>query len=131
MIVLDASAAVEILLFTAIGQPEAERLLLNGEQIHAPHLLDVEVGQALRKLAARGEITSERARDALADLTDFPIERHAHDLLLERAWQLRDNVTFYDGAYIALAELLDAEVLTCDARLARSPGIEARIRVLA
>jgi predicted nucleic acid-binding protein len=129
MIVLDASAAVEVLLRTAAGAPLAERLLAPEVSLHAPHLLDVEVAQVLRRFSARGELDPERGREALQDLADLPLERYPHDLLLPRAWELRDNLTAYDAVYVALAEILGATLLTTDGRIARAPGHSARVEV--
>ena len=129
MIVLDASAVIEILLQTQAASPLTERLLSADASLHAPHLLGVEVAQVLRRFCARGELAPERARQALSDLLDFPVELHAHDLLLSRAWELRQNLTIYDGVYIALAELLEAPLLTRDPRLAAARGHTARIEL--
>lgn len=128
MIVLDASAAIEWLLRTAIGS-RIDARLGHGGTIHAPHLLDVEVAQVLRRFAAAGTITPARARAALDDLVDLPVIRYAHTLLLSRLWDLRGNLTAYDAAYIALAEALDAVLVTCDGRTAAAPGHRARIEV--
>jgi len=129
LIVLDASAAVEVLLQTAAGAPLTGRLLDPAESLHAPHLLDVEVAQILRRFVRRGDLASGRARQALDDLASLPLERYSHDLLLSRAWTLRDNLTAYDAVYVALAEILDATLLTRDARISRAPGHAARIEV--
>src|SRR5512139_1570417 len=83
-----------------------DRLLSRGESLHAPHLLDVEVAQVLRRYAAAGELTPERGEEALTDLADFPLHRYPHDVLLPRIWELRQNVTACDAAYVALAEAL-------------------------
>ena len=82
------------------------------------------------RYAAKGEIDSERGRAALADLADFPFRRYPHDFLLPRVWDLRNNLTAYDAMYVALAEALDAPLLTCDKRLAASPGHHARIELV-
>jgi predicted nucleic acid-binding protein len=130
MIVLDASAAVEVLLQTAVGAPLTERLLVPDVSLHAPHLLDVEVAQVLRRFVAHGEIVAERARQALEDLADFPLERYSHVFLLPRIWGLRHNLTAYDAAYVALAEVLDATLLTCDGRIGRASGHSAVVEVI-
>lgn len=127
MIVVDASAMLEVLLGTETGARVEDRLLSRGESLHAPHLLDVEVAQVLRRYAAAGELTPERGREALVDLADFPVHRYPHDVLLPRIWELRHNVTAYDAAYVALAEILAAPLVTCDARLASAPGHDAKI----
>lgn len=129
MIVIDASALLEVLLGTGTGARVEERLLSRGESLHAPHLLDVEVAQVLRRYAAARELTPERGGEALRDLADFPIHRYPHDVLLPRIWELRPNVTAYDGAYLALAEALAAPLVTCDARLRSAPGHGANVEV--
>jgi predicted nucleic acid-binding protein len=93
-------------------------------------LLDVEVAQVVRRYAANGEIDVERGRMALADLADLPLHRYPHDFLLPRVWDLRNNLTAYDAMYVALAEVLDAPLLTRDKRLAASPGHHARIELV-
>lgn len=128
MIVLDASAATELLLQTGLGQ-RVERRVLKDEDLHAPHLLDVEVVSALRRLVMRGEVSVERAEDAIEDLRLLLLARHGHEDLLPRAWELRDNVTAYDGIYVALAEALDATLVTCDRPLAAARSA-ARIEVI-
>jgi len=130
MIVLDASAAVELLLQTAKGAPLAERLLAPDASVHAPHLLDVEVAQVLRRFVAHGEVDAERARQALADLVDLPLQRYSHVLLMPRIWELRHNLTAYDAAYVALAEALGATLLTGDARVLRAPGHSVQVEVI-
>lgn len=130
MIVLDASVMIEVLLHTAAGALLSERLLLATSSLHAPHLMDVEVAQVLRRFVSRGELEPERGRQALANLAAFPLERHSHDLLLARIWALRRNLTAYDAAYVALAEALDATLLTRDARLRRASGHRAQIEII-
>jgi predicted nucleic acid-binding protein len=130
MIVVDASAVLEALLRT-LSAPAVERRLFEPSQtLHVPHLLDAEVAQVLRRYAANGEIDAERGRMALADLADFPLQRYPHDFLLPRVWDLRNNFTAYDAIYVALAEALDAPLLTRDKRLAASPGHHARIELV-
>src|ERR1700737_1152904 len=130
MIVVDASAVREALLRTPAA-PTIERWLFEPAQtLHAPHLLDVEVAQVVRRYAANGEIDIERGRVALADLADFPLHRYPHDFLLPRVWDLRNNFTAYDAMYVALAEALDAPLLPRDKRLAASPGHHARIELV-
>ena len=127
MIVVDASAMLEFLLQTPLGTRVEARLFRDVEEFHAPHLIDVEVTQALRRLVRSHDVSPPRAAEAIADLADFDLFRHAHLDLLARAWQLRDNVTAYDGMYVALAEALGATVVTCDVPLARTQGHRARI----
>ena len=129
MIVVDASAVIEALLRTpAAGAIEA-RLFDPRETLHVPHLLDVEVAQAIRRYAAKGDIDGERGGEALADLSDLPLRRYPHEFLLPRVWQLRNNLTAYDAVYVALAEALDAPLLTRDRRLAGATGHRARIEL--
>jgi predicted nucleic acid-binding protein len=130
MIVVDASAVLEALLRTPAARAVESRLFEPSQTLHAPHLLDVEVAQVVRRYAASGEIDAERGRMVLADLADFPLHRYPHDFLLPRVWGLRSNFTAYDAIYVALAEVLDAPLLTRDKRLAASPGHHARIELV-
>ncbi len=130
MIVVDASALLEALLRTPAAKV-VERWLFDPRQtLHAPHLLDVEIAQVIQRYAANGEIDSERGRTALADLADFPLHRYPHDLLLPRVWDLRNNLTAYDAVYVALAEALDAPLLTRDRRLAAAAGHHVRVELV-
>ena len=124
--VVDASAVLELLLRTDKAPRLASRLLAGRESLHAPHLLDLEVAQVLRRYAAAGDLSPERGREALADLADLPLHRYPHDVLLPRIWELRQNVTAYDAAYLALAEVLVAPLVTCDSRLSSAPGSHRR-----
>ncbi len=108
-----------------------EGRLFGGELLSAPPLLDLEVAQVLRRHVLRGGLSAERAEGALRDLSDLQIERYPHRLFLGRIWALRSNVTPYDAAYLALAEALDAPLLTTDARLAHVPGCAAAVEVVA
>jgi predicted nucleic acid-binding protein len=130
VIVLDASAAVEIILQTEVGVALTRRLLTPESALHAPHFLDVEVAQVLRRFTLHGEVSPERARQALEDLVDLPIERYSHQILLPRIWTLRQNLTAYDAAYVALTEILGATLLTRDGRISRAPGHSARVEVV-
>ena len=130
MIVLDASAAVEWLLQTPSGALVARRVLSSKQTLHAPHLLDVEVTQTLRRFAAVGALALSRAEEALQDLADLRVSRYPHVLFLRRVWELRDNLTAYDALYAALAETLDATLLTCDRKIASAPGHHARVEVI-
>lgn len=130
MAVLDASVLVEYL---AGGEhaPQARAAILeHAGALWAPHLVDAEVGHVLRRAVARGEVTPPVAGAALSDLAAFPLRRAAHIGLLDRAWALRENVSFYDGLYVALAERLDEPLLTLDARLSTAPGVHAELVVL-
>ena len=130
MIVVDASAVLEVLLRTPAAASVEDRLFGSGETLHAPHLIDVEVAQVLRRYAASGEVDPERCRVALTDLIDLPLTRYPHDFLLARAWELRHNLTAYDAVYVALAEVLDAPLLTRDGRLSRASEHRARIELV-
>jgi predicted nucleic acid-binding protein len=129
VIVLDASAAVELLLNTATGKSIAARLRPETVTVHAPHLIDVEVTQVLRRYVLAQALSAERAVMALDCLRDLDLTRYAHEPFLPRMWELRANLTAYDAAYVSLAEALGAVLLTCDARLARAPGHVAQIEV--
>ena len=130
MIVVDASAILEVLLNTSAGARVAERLFMPGETLHAPHLLDLEVAQVLRRYALAGELDSGRGLEALEDLADLSLTRYPHDLLLPRIWELRRNVTAYDAVYVALAEALAAPLVTRDVALAAVRVHHARIELL-
>jgi len=130
VIVLDASAAVELLLNTALGRHVAQRITDPGLALHAPQLLDLEVAQALRRYVAAGTIDPERGRQALERLGDLGVVRWDHEPLLPRVWELRHNLTAYDAAYAALAEALGAVLLTADRRLAGAPGVGALVEMV-
>ncbi|HEX4602219.1 MAG TPA: type II toxin-antitoxin system VapC family toxin [Gemmatimonadales bacterium] len=130
MIVVDASAMVELLLRTPAAALVAQRVFQPSETLHAPQVLDLEVAQVLRRYATRAELTPARGAQAIELLLQFPIERYPHEPLLRRIWRLRDTLTAYDAAYIALAEVLDAPLLTRDQRLARAPGHRARVELV-
>lgn len=100
------------------------------ETLHAPHLLDVEIAQTLRRLVQLRQITASRAEQALEDHADLLIDRYAHQELLMRIWELRNSVTAYDAAYIALAEALNAPLLTCDRKLAKAHGHGAKLEIV-
>lgn len=130
MIVLDASAVVELLLNTATGQAVGRRMADPAIGVHVPHLVDVEVVQALRRLASLGELTAVEAQTAIDDLRSLDLQRHAHEPLLGRVWELRQNLSAYDAVYVALAEVLDTTVVTCDGRLARAPRAAKRVELI-
>ena len=130
MIVVDASALLEFLLQTSLGARVEARLFGEEDELHARHLGDVEIAQGLRRLVRTGEVSSGRAAEAIADLTDLDLHRHAHVDLLDRAWTLRDNIGAYDAMYVALAEAIEAPIVTCDRPLAKAPGHRARIEVI-
>lgn len=129
MIVVDASVIVTALADDGHDGDRARRRL-RGERLAAPHLLDLEVTSAWRRLVAAGELDERRARLALADLQGLRVDRVWHGTLLDRCWELRDNFTVYDAAYLALAELLEATLVTADGKLAKAPGPRCPIEVL-
>jgi len=121
---------VEVLLRTPAAAEVERRLFVADQTLHAPHLLDIEVAHVVRRYAATGEISGERGRCAMNDLADLPVQRYPHTVLLPRIWRLRQNISAYDAAYIALAEALDAHLLTRDQRLATASGHQATIEVI-
>lgn len=131
MIVLDASAVLELLLNGRAAAGLRTRLFATGQTLHAPEVIDLEVLQVLRRFVRDRELPTERAAEALNDYRDLGIECYSHELLFDRIWELRANLTAYDAAYVALAELLGAPLLTAYQRLARSPGHDATIELIA
>lgn len=130
MIVLDASAAVAMLLnLGASAASIQERMNRVDEETHVPHVFELEVLSVLRRHTLSGILSEKRSAEAIEDLTSMRINRYPHTALLSRIWELKDNVTTYDAAYIALAETLEAPLVTRDAKLARAPGIRAAIEV--
>lgn len=133
MLVLDASAVTELLL----GRPAAEAVASSVREhdfdLHAPHLVDVEVLSALRRVAAAGDASPARAAEAVDDLIDLPLQRYAHEPLVPRIWELRENFSAYDAAYLALAEVLvedGAPLLTADMRLARAASEHTAVEIV-
>ena len=118
MIVLDASAAIDWLLQTAAGRKIENRIYSRGESLHAPHLLDLEVAQVLRRLVREASLSAQRADQALQDWLSLRVTRYPHFVFLPQIWRLRHNLSAYDAAYVALAEQLGATLITRDARLA-------------
>ncbi|HEX6665418.1 MAG TPA: type II toxin-antitoxin system VapC family toxin [Solirubrobacterales bacterium] len=129
MPVVDASVVVEFLADGGGADSAEERLQGEGHLLWAPQLLDAEVGHALRRAVRRGELDADSAGEALWKLDALPLRRISHELLVHSAWVLRENVSFYDGLYVALAEMLDEPLVTFDSRLARA-GTAAQIEVL-
>jgi predicted nucleic acid-binding protein len=129
VIVLDASAAVDWLLQTSAGRSIENRIYSRNETLHAPHLLDLEVAQVLRRLALQGVVSIHRADEAVRDLLDLRIARYPHLVLLPRLWQLRHNFSAYDAAYIVLAEKLGGTLVTRDRRLASASGHAAAVEL--
>ena len=129
MIVLDASAAFELLAHTQAGTRIAARIRAE-HRLHAPELLDLEVASSLRRQCALGAFRQERANQVLEDLRSLPLVRHRHLALLDRVWQLRHNFTAYDACYLALTEAMDATLLTRDAALLVARLRHGRVEVL-
>lgn len=129
MIVVDASVAAPAL---AMDDEEGDRAraLIPGDKIFVPELIDLEVASYVRRAVRAGLLEPVRAVEALADLALLPFERVSHTPFLSRIWELRDNLTPYDAAYVALAETMQAPLLTADARLSRAPGLRCEVVVV-
>jgi predicted nucleic acid-binding protein len=129
VIVLDASAAIEWLIRSPTGTKLDRRLFSLPIALHAPHLLDVEIAQVLRRYVRERIMTAARGEQALQDLHDLPLHRYPHDFLMQRVWELRANLTAYDAVYVALAEALDAPLITCDRKISLASGHRATVEV--
>ena len=129
MIVLDASAAIDWLLQTPAGLRIEQRIYARQDTLHSVHLLDVEFVQVLRRLVREGTLTPRRAVEAIEDMAALRIARYPPVLLLQRIWRLRQNLTAYDAAYVALAEELQAPLITRERRIAAAPGHAAAVEV--
>src|SRR4051812_4911701 len=133
MLVLDASAVAELVLGRPSAPAVTDQLRAHEFDVHAPHLLDVEVLSVVRRLVAAGHATRERGEQAIDDLLALPLERYAHELLVRRAWQYRENFSAYDATYLALAEVLSDQpvaILTTDARFARAVEAHADVPII-
>jgi predicted nucleic acid-binding protein len=133
MLVIDASALVDLLLVRPHAAAIERHIVAHGSELHAPELLDLEVVSALRRVVSSGEAPASRAEQAIDDLLELPITRHAHAPLVPRVWQLRQTVTAYDAAYLALAEaLLDSPgaLLTTDAGFANAIAASSDVTAL-
>lgn len=128
MLIVDTSAVLDALVARVPARGLVERLAGDGD-LHAPHLLDTEVLHALRRMTLSGELTAERAADARTDFAELSLVRYAHEPFSDRVWTLRHNLTAYDATFVALAEVLDAPLITCDAKLGAAPGHGARIEL--
>jgi predicted nucleic acid-binding protein len=124
--VIDASAALEI----ALARPAGLALLDRDREWHAPHLIDIEVLHALRRWTLRGDLSDTRCKIALDDYERIGIIRYPHEPLLDRIWQLKDNVSAFDAAYIALAERLGGALVTMDKRLEKAFLTHGRARLI-
>lgn len=128
--VLDASGAVELLLNTAAGKRLSARLADEFDAVQVPHLIDIEIAQALRRYVHRGVLDERLGATALGRWMDFDVEPHPHQPFLGRIWRLRANVNAYDAVYLALAEALSTELVTGDRRLAEVPGTAIAIELI-
>jgi len=126
VIVVDTSAVLAVLAGRTPDGALVQRLTDDGD-LHAPHLIDIEILQALRGLVRGGKLSLDRADDVRTDVADLTITRYGHEPLADRAWALRDNLTAYDAVFVALSEALEVPLITCDARLAAAPGIAAEL----
>lgn len=129
MIVADASAIVELLLQRPGSDAIARRPLTGQEPLAAPSLLDLEVASVLRRYWLSGAITAERGEESLELLGALPLARYSHEDLLARIWEWRANLTAYDAAYVALAEALEAPLVTCDGKLAHTIGGRVQVEL--
>jgi predicted nucleic acid-binding protein len=129
MIVLDASALVDWLLRTAPGQQIDRRIYSRGETLHAPHLIDLEVAQVMRRMVREATLSPQRADQVIEDLFELRITRYPHFLLLRQIWRLRHSLSAYEAAYVTLAVYLGAPLITRDARLSSAPGHGAVIEI--
>jgi predicted nucleic acid-binding protein len=128
VLVVDTSAVLDVLTATKPARGLANRLELDAD-LHAPHLIDVEMLHALRRLTISGQLSEERAADARTDFADLALTRYPHRPVGDRIWALRHNLTAYDAAYVALAETLDVPLVTCDVRLAGASSHTAEIEL--
>jgi predicted nucleic acid-binding protein len=129
LIVVDASAAVTMFLNLGPSAARVRNRLRQAEEVHIPHLFDVEVLHALRHHSLRGDLPGKQGRLILSLLYEMKAVRYPHAPLAARIWELRENLTAYDACYVALAEVLDAPLVTMDARLAQAPGIRAEVEL--
>ncbi len=130
MLVVDTSAMLDAIAASVPAPGLIARLSEDGD-LHAPHLIDVEILHALRRMTMRGEITDDRAADARTDFADAALLRYPHEPLSDRIWEMRHNLSAYDGAFVALAEALDVPLITCDGHLASLNGHDAEIELFA
>ena len=130
MIILDASVVIHLLLNTAVGREVGKRIESPELSLHAPQLLDLEVLQVLRRYILTDQLSEQRAEEAIQDLVVLDLTRHDHQVFVGRIWELRNNLTAYDAAYVALAEALDAPLLTSDAGRFSAPGHRAVVELL-
>ncbi len=130
MIVVDASVVLAILINAPTAAILRTRMFAQGNTLHAPHLIDIEVLHVIRRWFLTGQIQLDRAQEAITHFQIMPIERYSHEILVSRIWQHRANLTAYDAAYVALAETLDTIVLTADAKFAAAPRVSSRVELI-
>ena len=130
MIVIDASAALEVLTRGPAAQAVEARVFASDEILHAPELIDLEVAQVLRRFVMARRMTLALADQAMARWRDTRLQRWAHQDLLPRVWSLRDTLNAYDASYVALAEGMGVVLVTVDRKIARASGHGARVEVL-
>ncbi len=128
--VLDASGAIELLLYTAPGKRLAAVLESEADIVHVPHLIDLEIAHVLRRYVMNGTLDQRAGSSALRLWRELDVERYPHEPLLDRIWQLRANVSAYDAVYVALAETLSDVLVTGDRRLARVPGLGVAVEAV-
>jgi predicted nucleic acid-binding protein len=128
VLVVDTSAVLNAIIAVEPPAGLVERLTDDGD-LHTPHLIDIEVLHALRRLSKRGELSEDRASDARTDFGELAVVRYPHVGIADRIWELRHNLSAYDAAYVALAEALDAPLVTCDTRLSTAPGHAAEVEL--
>jgi predicted nucleic acid-binding protein len=126
MLVVDTSAVLAALAQKPPDQALVARLSDDGD-LHAPHLIDIELLNALRGLVRGGVLNADRAEDVRTDVADLALTRYGHEPLADRIWALRENLSAYDAAFVALAEALEVPLVTCDSRLANAPGVTAEL----
>jgi predicted nucleic acid-binding protein len=134
MLVIDASATADLLLARPVAKKVARHIADHDTDLHVPHLIDIEVVSAIRRVVASGDASPARGLDAITDLLDLPLVRYPHEILVSRIWELRQNFSSYDAAYLALAESLTESgvpLLTTDKRLARATRAHSGVELLA
>jgi predicted nucleic acid-binding protein len=130
VLVVDTSAVLDALVGAEPPPGLIERLATDGD-LHAPHVIDVELLHALRRLSLSGDLSDDRAADLRTDFAELALVRYPHEELGDRIWELRHNLTAYDAAFVALAETLGAPLVTCDGKVAGAPGHAARVELFA
>jgi predicted nucleic acid-binding protein len=130
LIVVDASALYESIIETPHSAAIVRRIFGQNETLHAPHLIDLEIANTLRRYVLKRELSQDDADQAMGDLASIQLIRYPHTVLIARVWELRNNLTAYDASYVALSERLNAPLLTRDTALAAVRGHRARIELM-